>query len=219
MALILGFLLLLLKLQLSHAAPALNSECNSPLQALLLPLSQYAPVESFCSKNYPIPASTVTITGFAQKAQPTATNEKLGLKAGITTTADPRAAIWASLTVEAGSFLSTVCACIEAQQTVTVTAIPTTTSKASTTTFTSISTTPTALISSKTSISLQNSSIATPAPTSFQTLKSSVQNTSTISTTFTGSKISTSQIFSAAYSNSTISSTVSKSNSALSTHR
>jgi hypothetical protein len=94
---ILGLLALLLSFPFSHAAPASSPECNSPIyQALLLPLARYAPVESFCSKNYQVRASTVTATATVK--------ERRGDEATTTSSADPRAAIWTSLFSEAGSF-------------------------------------------------------------------------------------------------------------------
>ncbi|KAF2735623.1 hypothetical protein EJ04DRAFT_563134 [Polyplosphaeria fusca] len=157
----------LLSLCSSITAKVTDPKCTAGAQALLLPLSAYAPAQSFCTKKYPAstttltaapttstststaPGATTTTTVTAPAVLTTATTtvatvtETITVAAARKRAADPKASQWSSLSKAAGAILSTFCSCIESHPVTTTTPtvkVTTTTTPTSTATAT---TTPT----------------------------------------------------------------------------
>jgi hypothetical protein len=99
-------------------AAAASSPCTNVPYTELLFLSAYPPAESYRSEHYPLPTKTVTTTFTAparrlrQVPEPEPTPAPLARLVGVA---------WSSLVAKGGSIVSTLCSCIEKQQTVTTT--------------------------------------------------------------------------------------------------
>ena len=110
-----------------------GAACSSGIYKALLPLSNYAPAESYCSQHYPQPAVTVTATQKKKVKRATTvpttttmttkastTTSKTSMTTSKTTSQSPQESQWSSLLKAAGSIISTACSCIETPVTVTV---------------------------------------------------------------------------------------------------
>ena len=116
---------------------ASNPACSSGIYKALLPLSAYAPAESYCSAHYPLPTVTVvatppvtpkikrnaykTTTTTKKTTTPKKTTTSTTTKPITTTTSNAHQAQWSSLLSAAGSVLQTLCSCIETAPTTVVT--------------------------------------------------------------------------------------------------
>jgi hypothetical protein len=131
------FALVLLASAAQHVVlAASNPACSSGIYKALLPLSAYAPAESYCSAHYPLSTVTViatppvtpkikrnaykTTTTTKRTTTPKKTTTSTATKPSTTTTSNAHQAQWSSLLSEAGSVLKTLCSCIETAPTTVV---------------------------------------------------------------------------------------------------
>jgi hypothetical protein len=101
--------------------------CTKLPYDLFLPLSNYAPAESYCSSKYPVVIETVLVCGKTVEVSTTTSISTLVPKRSPKTTATPTSTcnaqcqLFSTLVASAQGFVSTVCACIESQGTTTIT--------------------------------------------------------------------------------------------------
>lgn len=114
-------------LSLIGLSSANDAVCQEPLYKDLLFLADYAPAESFCSKYYPVPTITVTITaanrrGLRRRATTTTSpvTTSAATTASATSSSRSKSAVWASCVAQGGGFLGQLCSCIEVTPTVTI---------------------------------------------------------------------------------------------------
>ncbi|KAF7186441.1 hypothetical protein HII31_12237 [Pseudocercospora fuligena] len=115
---------LLVSIAFAYAAPNSGSVCSQNPYKALAPLSAYPPAQSYCSKNYPVAASTTTVTITESACISTATPPPTRRDASELQERDLSALkkALASMLVNKKSIIATACSCIETTKTVTATA-------------------------------------------------------------------------------------------------